>query len=66
MRNKKVTSPHFPKGHFQCPKRKSGTTFNTNIPPISGKHGVRNHFWSLESGFLMMKSEDKKIRKKSQ
>ena len=32
--------------------------FNTNIPPISGKYGLRNHFWSLESGFLMRKREE--------
>ena len=31
--------------------------FNTNIPPISGKYGLRNHFWPLESCFLMRKSE---------
>ena len=27
--------------------------FNVNIPPISGKYGLRNHFLPLESGFLM-------------
>ena len=27
--------------------------FNTNIPPISGNYCLRNHFWPLESGFLM-------------
>ena len=25
---------------------------STNIPPISGNYGLRNHFWPLESGFL--------------
>ena len=24
---------------------------NRNIPQISGKYGLRNHFWPLESGF---------------
>ena len=33
--------------------------FNTNISPISGKHGFKNHFWPLESVFLMSKSEKK-------
>ena len=28
-----------------------------NIPLISGKYGLRNHFWPLESVFLMRKSE---------
>ena len=32
---------------------------NRNISPISGKYGLRNHFWPLESGFLMRKSEKK-------
>ena len=32
---------------------------NRNIPLITGKYGLRNHFWSLESGFLMRKSEKK-------
>ena len=32
---------------------------NRNIPLISGKYGLRNHFWPLESGFLMRKSEKK-------
>ena len=32
---------------------------NTNIPLISGKYGLRNHFWPLESHFLMRKSEKK-------
>ena len=32
---------------------------NRNIPPIDGKYGLRNHFWPLESGFLMRKSEKK-------
>ena len=30
-----------------------------NIPLISGKYGLRSHFWPLESGFLMRKSEKK-------
>ena len=30
---------------------------NTNIPLISGKYSLRNHFWPLESRFLMRKSE---------
>ena len=34
---------------------------NTNIPLISGKNGLRNHFWPLESCFLMNKSENKSI-----
>ena len=33
--------------------------FNTNIPIISGNYGLRNHFWRLQSGFLMRKSEKK-------
>ena len=33
--------------------------FNRNIPLISGKYGLRNHFWPLESRFLMRKSEKK-------
>ena len=32
---------------------------NTNIPLDSGKYGLRNHFWPLESCFLMRKSEKK-------
>ena len=32
---------------------------NRNIPLISGKYGLRNHFQSLESVFLMKKSENK-------
>ena len=39
--------------------------FNTNIPPISGKYGLRNHFWSLESGFLMRKREENDFFSKS-
>ena len=31
---------------------------NTNIPPISGKYGLRNHFWSLESRFLRALSQN--------
>ena len=34
---------------------------NTNIPLISGKYGLRNHFWPLESRFLMRKNEKKSI-----
>ena len=30
---------------------------NKNIPLISGKYGLRNHFWPLESRFLTRKSE---------
>ena len=37
----------------------SGTTFNTNILPISGKSGLRTHFWPLESGVLALGSEEK-------
>ena len=33
--------------------------FNRNIPLISGTDGLWNHFWPLESGFLMRKSEKK-------
>ena len=51
--------PHSRFGHFQCPKRKSKTTFYTNIPLISGNYGLRDHFWPLESRFLMRKSEKK-------
>ena len=29
----------------------------SNLPLISGKYGLRNHFWPLESVFLMRKSE---------
>ena len=32
---------------------------NRNISLISGKYDLRNHFWPLESGFLMRKSEKK-------
>lgn len=39
--------------------------FNTNIPPISGKYGLRNHFWSLESCFLMRKREENDFFSKS-
>ena len=35
--------------------------FNRNIPLISGKYGLRNHFWPLESRFLMRKNEKKLI-----
>ena len=34
---------------------------NTNIPLISGEYGLRNHFWPLESRFLMRKNEKKSI-----
>ena len=34
---------------------------NTNIPLISGNYGLRNHFWPLESRFLMRKNEKKSI-----
>ena len=30
---------------------------NTNIPLISGKYGLKNHFWPLESRFFVRKSE---------
>ena len=30
---------------------------NRNIPLISGKYGLKNHFWPLESVFLMRKRE---------
>ena len=33
--------------------------FYRNIPLISGKYGLRNHFWPLESRFLMRKIEKK-------
>ena len=33
--------------------------FYRNIPLINGKYGLRNHFWPLESCFLMSKSEKK-------
>ena len=34
---------------------------NTNIPLISGNYVLRNHFWPLESCFLMRKNEKKSI-----
>ena len=34
---------------------------NTNIPLISGNYGLINHFWPLESRFLMWKNEKKSI-----
>ena len=37
------TFPHSRYGPFQCLKRKSKTTFHSNIPPISGKYGLRTH-----------------------
>ena len=40
-------------------KRKKNSLLNTNIPLISGICGLRNHFWPLESRFLMRKSEKK-------
>ena len=49
--------PHSRFGHFQCPKRKP--LFNRNIPLISGKYGLRNHFWPLKSVFLTRKSKKK-------
>ena len=30
---------------------------NTNVPLISGKYCIRKHFWTLETRFLMRKSE---------
>ena len=33
----------------------------TNIPQFSGKYGLRNHFWPLESRFLRRKSEKNSI-----
>ena len=38
---------------------------NTNIPLISGKYGLRNHFWPLESRFLMSNSEKNAFFSKS-
>ena len=38
---------------------------NTNIPLIGGIYGHRNHFWPLESRFLMRKSEKKGPNSKS-
>ena len=38
---------------------------NTNIPLISGNYGLRNHFWPLESRFLMRKNEKKSIFSKT-
>ena len=32
---------------------------NRNIPLISEENGLRNHFWPMESVFLMRKSEEK-------
>ena len=32
-----------------------------NIPLIRRKYGLRNHFWPLESGFLMRKSEKRAL-----
>ena len=47
----KLPFPHSRFDHFQRPKQKSKTTLNRNITLISGKYGLRNHFWPLESGF---------------
>ena len=37
----------------------------TNIPLIRGKYGLQNHFWPLESRFLMRKGEKDSIFSKS-
>ena len=39
--------------------------FTPNIPPISGKHGLRNHFWSPESGFLTLGCKERGLFSKS-
>ena len=38
---------------------------NKNIPLISGNYGLRNHFWPLESCFLMGENEKKSIFSKT-
>ena len=51
--------PHSRFGHFHSSAQNENLRppLNTNIPLISGKYGFRNHFWPLESRFLMRKSE---------
>ena len=39
-------------------EKSNKTTFQYNYTP-TGKYGIRNHIWPLESGFLMRKSEKK-------
>ena len=46
-------------------KKKLRPLFNTNMPPISEKYGLRNHFPPLERSFLMRKCEKKGLIKKS-
>ena len=48
---------HF--GHWKCPNREWGKGHLVGEPLISGKYGLRNHFWPLESVFLMRKSDKK-------
>ena len=43
-------------GTYSSPIKNLTPLLNTNIPLISGKYGLRNHFWPLESRFLMRKS----------
>ena len=46
-------------GTFSSRNENLRPLLNRNIPLISGKYGLRNHFWPLKSGFLMRKSEKK-------
>ena len=43
----------------KCAMPKSRATFQHKHTPISGIYGFKNHFWLLESGFLIRKSEKK-------
>ena len=49
--------PHSRFGHYR--NKNLRPLLNRNIPLISRKYGLRNHFWPLESVFLMRKSEKK-------
>ena len=46
-------------------QKKLRPLFNTNMPPISEKYGLRNHFPPLQRSFLMRKCEKKGLLKKS-
>ena len=46
-------------GTFSARNENLRPLLNRNIPLISGENGLRNHFWPLESVFLMRKSEEK-------
>ena len=49
----------FPHSRFSARNENLWPLLNTNIPRISGTYGLRNHFWPLESCFLMRKSKKK-------